>query len=164
MNTTWRKPKMSPSQAIGTPEEPAPVEPAVEVRHRLQEQSRDLDQQQETASRGMWVFLATELMLFGSLFLGLGAYQYSYGKAFEEASKHLNWPIGGINMLVLVSSSLWMALAVHQAQLGNQKLMVLFLWLTALLGSAFLVLKWIEYYPVFQVNLVPGLNFDSIDV
>ena len=67
----------------------------------------------------MWVFLATEVMFFGTLFLGLGVYRIQYRQAFEKASEKLNWIIGGINTVVLLVSSLFMVLAVHYAKLGR---------------------------------------------
>jgi cytochrome c oxidase subunit 3 len=146
--------------SILTPEERDELAETVVVRHRLEEQYRDLEQQSETAALGMWVFLGTEVLFFGALFLGVSAYMYQYSKAFEKASEHLNWPIGGINMAVLVTSSLMMALAVHHAQLGQRKPLVLFLVLTALLGLAFLVLKGIEYYFDIGEKLIPSLSFD----
>jgi cytochrome c oxidase subunit 3 len=151
---------MSSDLSILTPEEHDELEGTVLVRHRLEEQYRNLEQQSETAALGMWVFLATEVIFFGTLFLGVGAYMYQYSEAFEKAAEHLNWPLGGINMAVLVTSSLMMALAVHYAQLGQRQSVVLFLCLTALLGLTFLVLKGIEYYLDFQEKLVPGLSFD----
>jgi cytochrome c oxidase subunit 3 len=151
---------MSPELSFLTPTERDELEGTVLVRHRLEEQYQNLEQQSETAALGMWVFLATEVLFFGSLFLGVGAYMYQYSEAFEKAAQHLNWPLGGINMVVLVTSSLMMALAVHSAQLGQRKSVVRFLGLTALLGLAFLVLKGIEYYLDFQEKLVPGWSFD----
>jgi cytochrome c oxidase subunit III len=151
---------MSPESSLLTPEEHDEFEQTVMVRHRLEEQYRDLEQQSETAALGMWVFLGTEVLFFGTLFLGLGAYMYQHSEAFEKASQHLNWPLGGINMAVLVSSSLMMALAVHYAQLGQRRSVVFFLGLTALLGLTFLVLKGTEYYLDLQEKLVPGLSFE----
>lgn len=152
---------MSPEPSILTPEEHDELEQTVVVRHRLEEQYRDIEQQSETAALGMWVFLGTEVMFFGALFLGVGAYMYQYSDAFEKAAEHLNWPLGGINMVVLVTSSLMMALAVHHAQLGQRNALVLFLGLTALFGLTFLVLKGIEYYLDIQEHLVPGFSFDA---
>jgi len=151
---------MSPEPSILTPEEHHELQETVVVRHRLEEQYRDIEQQSETATLGMWVFLGTEVLFFGALFTGLGAYMYQYSEAFEKAAEHLNWPMGGINMVVLVTSSLMMALAVHHAQLGQRKPLVMFLGLTALLGVTFLALKGVEYYLDFQENLVPGLRFN----
>ena len=86
---------------------------------------RDLEQQHETAALGMWVFLATEVMFFGTLFLGARRLSLSsIAEAFEKASEKLNWMIGGINTVVLLVSSLFMVLAVHYAKLGQQQAVV----------------------------------------
>ncbi|MCE5268318.1 MAG: cytochrome c oxidase subunit 3 family protein [Planctomycetaceae bacterium] len=130
-------------------------------RQRLEEQYENLDQQHHAASLGMWVFLATEVMFFGALFLSVAVYRYLYTEAFERASGRLNWQIGGLNTLVLLVSSLTMVLAVHYAQLGSRKRIILFLGLTALLGACFLSLKGLEYYIDYEEKLVPGFQFDS---
>ena len=116
---------MSPETSILTPDERDELEGTVLVRHRLEEQYRDLEQQHEAASLGMWIFLGTEVLFFGTLFLGLSAYRYQYGEAFEKASEKLNWIIGGINTLVLLVSSLTMVLAVHYAKVGRRNALVL---------------------------------------
>lgn len=135
----------------------------VVVRHRLEEQYRDLQQQAETASMGMWLFLATEVMFFGTLFLVLSVYHYLYPIAFEAASERLNWQIGGINTLVLLTSSLTMVLAVHYARLGHRRHITVLLILTALLGVAFLGFKAWEYYIDYRENLIPGWRFDDAE-
>jgi cytochrome c oxidase subunit 3 len=129
--------------------------------HRLGEQYADLEQQHETASLGMWVFLATEVMFFGVLFLGLGVYRYQYGEEFEKASEKLNWIIGGLNTVVLLVSSLFMVLGVHAAKVGRQKQVVIYLLLTAGLGVGFLCLKAFEYYTDYRDYLIPGWRFDE---
>jgi cytochrome c oxidase subunit 3 len=152
---------MSPETSILTPEERDELEGTVLVRHRLEEQYRDLEQQHEAASLGMWIFLGTEVLFFGTLFLGLSAYRYQYGEAFEKASEKLNWIIGGVNTLVLLVSSLTMVLAVHYAKVGRRNALVLCLGLTALLGVCFLCLKGLEYYTDYRDNLIPGWRFDD---
>jgi cytochrome c oxidase subunit 3 len=152
---------MSLDQSIWTPEERQVLDQSFLVRHRLEEQYANLEQQHETASLGMWVFLATEVMFFGALFTGLGAYIYAFHPAFEKASEKLNWIIGGINTVVLLVSSLFMVLAVHYAKVGRQKLLVTFLLLTASLGVCFLCLKGLEYYTDWRDNLIPGWRFDE---
>ena len=102
---------MSSEHRLLTPEERDELDLTMLVRHRLEEQFHDLEQQHEVAALGMWVFLATEVMFFGTLFCGLGAYRYQYPEAFERASERLNWLIGGINTVVLLVSSLFMVLA-----------------------------------------------------
>jgi cytochrome c oxidase subunit 3 len=122
-----------------------------------------LEQQREAETLGMWIFLSTEILIFGALFTGYSAYRLWYTHAFEAASEHLNVWIGGINTLVLLSSSLTMALAVHAVHVNKQKILVLCLILTALLGTTFMVLKAVEYYSDYKENLVPGLAFDAAD-
>ena len=95
-------------------------------RTSLEEQYENLDQQHEAAALGMWVFLATEVMFFGVLFLGVAVYRYLYPLAFEKASERLNWMIGGTNTVVLLVSSLTMVLAVHYARLGQRKQIAVF--------------------------------------
>ncbi len=137
INITWRKPKMSSDLSLLTPDERNMLEHSVLVRHRLEEQFENLEQQHQASTSAMWIFLATEVMFFGALFLALGIYHNIYGEAFEKASVKLNWIIGGINTLVLLVSSLMMALAVHAAQTGRQKQISRFLAITAALVRCF---------------------------
>ncbi|MEN6452034.1 MAG: cytochrome c oxidase subunit 3 family protein [Thermoguttaceae bacterium] len=130
-------------------------------RTRLEEQYEDLGQQHRAASLGMWVFLATEVMFFGALFLSVAVYHHLYTEAYEKASQRLNWQIGGINTLVLLVSSLMVVLAVHYAEVGQRKRTILFLALTALLGLCFLGFKAAEYYGDYIDNLIPGWRFDN---
>ena len=152
---------MSPESSTLTTETPRELERTVLVRHRLEEQYSNLEQQHEAASLGMWVFLATEVMFFGVLFLGVGVYRYQYEAAFEKGSEKLNWIIGGTNTVVLLVSSLFMVLAVHYAKVGSQRHVVIYLTLTALLGVGFLCLKGLEYYIDYRDNLIPGWKFDD---
>ncbi len=119
------------------------------------EQFDDLEQQHGAARLGMWVFLATEMLLFGGLFTAYFAYRTWYARDFEAGGEHLNVLIGGINTVVLLTSSLTMALSVHAAETGQGRRLVWCLALTALLGAAFLGLKAYEYYTDYRDNLVP---------
>lgn len=119
----------------------------------------DLGQQRESLTLGMWIFLATEMLLFGGMFAGYTAYRALYHHAFEETSRHLLLAIGGPNTLVLLGSSLTMALAVHAAQTDAHRRLYTCLVLTALLGSVFLALKFLEYYIDYEHHLVPALSF-----
>jgi cytochrome c oxidase subunit 3 len=125
----------------------------------LAHQFEDIEQQRDAAALGMWVFLATEVMFFGGLFMGYAFGRWAYPQAFSEASHHLHVLIGGINTGVLLISSLFMALAVQSAQLGNRKRLVGFLMLTALLGVIFLGFKAIEYHKHYVEHLIPGSGF-----
>ena len=123
----------------------------------------DLEQQHEAATLGMWVFLATELMFFGGLFTAYAVYRQQYPEAFAQASGKLNLVYGGVNTVVLLTSSLTMALAVHAARLGRRGWLTTYLAVTALLGAAFLVIKGFEYHGDYADNLVPGLAFVDTD-
>jgi cytochrome c oxidase subunit 3 len=119
----------------------------------------DAQQQRAAVTLGMWTFLATEVMFFGGLFLCYTIYRASYPAAFVEASHHLNVWLGGINTLVLLTSSYTMALAVHFSRAGERARLLQCLLCTILLGSVFLVIKGFEYSHEFHVGLVPGRWF-----
>lgn len=142
-----------------TPREENLFKNTVLERHRLEEQYGDLEQQHHTASFGMWIFLATELMFFGALFTSVFVYWSLYPKAIETASRKLSWAIGGGNTIVLLGSSLMMALAVHAAEHGQKKKLVRFLVFTMALGVLFLGIKAFEYYVDYHHNLIPGWKF-----
>ena len=107
----------------------------------------------------MWIFLSTEIMFFGGMFLGYALYRAWYSPAYAAASRHLDILLGGINTAVLLCSSLTMALAVHAAQLGARRTVVLFLIATILLGCVFLGIKGFEYYHKYEEHLIPGAHF-----
>ena len=119
----------------------------------------DYEQQQEASTMGMWLFLATEILFFGGLFLGYTVYRGMYPAAYGEASRHLDIVLGTINTAVLLCSSLTMAMAIHEAQLGNRRMVILFLMLTMILGAAFLGIKFYEYYQKYVEHLIPGAGF-----
>jgi cytochrome c oxidase subunit 3 len=123
----------------------------------------DLEQQHGAASLGMWIFLGTELMVFGGLFTAYAVYRAVYPDAFAAASGQLDVWFGGVNTLVLLTSSLTMALAVYAARIGNRRHLVAYLVVTALLGTAFLVIKGFEYHKDYKEDLVPGLAFETSD-
>ncbi len=116
----------------------------------------NMEQQREAGTLGMWVFLVQEVMFFGGLFLAYLVYRTKYPTAFAAASSHLNWKLGAFNTVVLICSSLTMALAVWAAQIGRaRRTQLLFMGLTALLGTVFLVVKAIEYTDKWHDRLFP---------
>ena len=119
----------------------------------------NMEQQREAGNIGMWVFLVQEIMFFGGLFLAYIIYRTKFPEAFAAASNHLNITLGGINTVVLIVSSLTMALAVYYAQTGKRRPQVGFLVATLLLGTTFLVIKAFEYADKFRDNLFPGASF-----
>lgn len=125
------------------------------------EQFDNLEQQREAVTLGMWIFLATEILFFGGLFLGFFVYRASYPEVFTAASRHLHVWLGTLNTAVLLTSSLTIALAVHAARVERRRMLIIFLGITFLLGAGFLGIKAIEYIWEFQENLMPfaGLTF-----
>jgi cytochrome c oxidase subunit 3 len=122
----------------------------------LQHHFDNLEQQKESATFGMWLFLVTEVLFFGGLFLAYLVYRTKYPEAFVAGSHHLNVKLGVINTGVLIGSSLTMAMAVWAAQVNRRKATVLFLLLTIVLGGVFLGIKYVEYTDKFEHHLVPG--------
>src|SRR5947208_7677222 len=118
-----------------------------------------VEQQAEATTLGMWVFLVTEVLFFGGLFMVYTVYRNWYPQEFAAASHTLDIRLGTINTAVLITSSLTMALAVHAAQLGQRKLIMLFLVATMALGAVFLGIKGVEYYSKFVEHDIPGPGF-----
>jgi len=123
------------------------------------EQFDDLEQQHEADKLGMWVFLATEVLFFGGLFLSYTVYRYLYPSVFAAASRHTEVILGGANTAILLFSSTLMALAVRAAQLTRRKPLIWLLLGTAFLGIVFMVVKGVEYHKDFVDHFVPGTAF-----
>lgn len=124
----------------------------------LQHHFATMEQQKEAGTIGMWVFLLTELMFFGGLFLAYAIFRATYPEGFLFGSHLLNVPLGGTNTVVLIVSSLTMAMAVYNSQTGNQKKLILFLVLTLILGLAFLGIKYVEYSAKIHDHLFPAFT------
>jgi cytochrome c oxidase subunit III len=125
----------------------------------LSVQFDDVEQQSEASRLGMWVFLATEVMFFGGLLTAFAVYRTLAPEAVALASKHLNVLLGCVNTVVLLGSSVTMALAVRAAQLRAHRALLIWLGLTMVLGTAFLLIKAVEYTRDYHENLIPGWNF-----
>ena len=117
------------------------------------------EQQKESATLGMWTFLVTEILFFGGLFAAYTLYRYNFPSAFRAGSHELDITLGCFNTVVIIASSLTMALAVRGGQMGKGKLAAVFLVLTLILGSVFLVVKAFEYHDKFVHHHVPGPTF-----
>ena len=125
--------------------------------HRsLQHHFANMEQQREAGTLGMWVFLVTEIMFFGGMFLAYTIYRILYPAAFASASNHLDITLGALNTGVLILSSFTMAMAVYFTQLGKQRPQILCLALTLLLGLTFLGVKAVEYHDKYVDHLIPG--------
>ena len=116
-------------------------------------------QQKDASTLGMWIFLITEVMFFGGMFTAYTVYRRAYSDAFAVASSSLNVTIGAINTAVLLVSSFTMVMAVRAAQLGQRRMIVLFLVLTLIFGGIFLGVKAYEWNEKFEQHHVPGPSF-----
>ena len=118
-----------------------------------------LEQQKEASTLGMWFFLVQEVMFFGGLFMTYLLYRWRDSEAFAAASHELDIKLGLINTVILIASSLTMAMAVRSAQTSRRKPLVRYLVATGVLGLAFLVIKYFEYSAKFHHHQIPGAAF-----
>lgn len=121
----------------------------------LQHHFDNMSQQKEATTIGMWMFLVQEIMFFGGLFLVYLLYRSKYPMAFAAGSNHLNLWMGAINTVVLIVSSLTMAMAVWSAQTTKRNYQVVFIILTMIFGTVFLGIKAVEYYDKYEDKLIP---------
>lgn len=124
----------------------------------------EAEQQRESAKLGMWIFLLTEILLFGGLFVAYSVYRAWNPEMFINAHKQLNVYLGTLNTFVLITSSLTIALSIRSMQLGNKKRTMQLLVVTILLAAAFLVIKYFEYSHKFHLGQLPGkyYSFDGL--
>ncbi len=127
---------------------------------RLQHHFVSLDQQFSSAKLGMWLFLLTELLLFSGMFVAYAVYFNWYPETFAITSEALDWRMGFINTIVLLASSLTVALSIHFVQKGQIKAMLWSLGATLALAGVFLVIKYFEYTAKFEYGIYPGAAFD----
>ena len=125
----------------------------------LQHHFEDMGQQHEASTLGMWAFLATEILFFGGVLCAYWVYRVLYPDAWALGAEQQNTLAGGINTLVLIVSSLTMALAVRNSQLNNRRGTVLMLILTLIFGTMFLGIKSYEYHAHWTEGLFPGAHW-----
>jgi len=112
----------------------------------------------KASKMGMWLFLFTELLLFGGLFLVYMVYRYLNQDAFLLASFELNVWMGTINTIILLTSSMTIAMSITALQKGNVKLAITLSWLTILAALGFLVIKYFEWGAKFEHGMFPGMD------
>jgi len=120
---------------------------------------RNAKDEAEAAKLGMWLFLATEFLLFGGLFCAYAVFRSTRPELFEWGSQFLDTKMGAINTFILIASSLTMALGVWAAQKGLQKVLVWMMVLTFMGGVGFLVVKFFEYKAKFDKNIFIGAAY-----
>lgn len=131
----------------------------------LQHHFVDSDQQFDSAKFGMWIFLVTEILFFGGLFAAYIVYRAWYPELFTLASEELNTLWGGVNTLVLIGSSLTVAMAIKSAQLNQKKAITINLLITIALACVFMVIKYFEYTHKFEIGIFPGefYTYEGVD-
>lgn len=123
---------------------------------RLAHHFPDLRTQESAARLGMWLFLATEVLLFAALFTSYSVYRYVFKETFYEASRLMDTSLGAANTLVLLTSSLTAALAVHYARLGQARRSAALLAATLAFAASFMAIKAFEYGHHFHEGQLPG--------
>lgn len=118
------------------------------------------DQQLDASKLGMWIFIVTEILMFGGLFAAYIVYRAWYPELFTMASVELDTLLGGINTVVLIGSSLTVALAIRAAQINNQKQIIINLAITIALACVFMVIKYFEYTHKFELGIFPGRYYE----
>jgi len=112
----------------------------------------------EKAKLGIWAFLATELMLFGGLFTAYTVYRIRYQALFHEQHLHLNRTFGTVNTVILICSSLSIAIGIAAIKAGKQAVLKLCLAITLILASCFLLIKYLEYSEHISRGELPSSN------
>ncbi len=110
----------------------------------------------EASKIGMWLFIFTELLLFGGLFIVYSVYRFQYSDAFHLASEELSVTVGAINTVILLISSMTVAMSISAVQYGDRTKAVLFLGITIILALGFLVNKYFEWSGKIEHGLYPG--------
>ena len=125
----------------------------------LQHHFQDLTVQSQAARLGMWLFLSTEILLFGGLFIGYALFRKLNPEGFHEASHHLSAELGLVDTFILITSSFTMAMAIFFVQKGKKNIAVLLLLVTIGFGFGFLCVHGYEYWHDIHVGAMPGKFF-----
>jgi cytochrome c oxidase subunit III len=130
-----------------------------EYHHHTAHHFESADAEYNASKFGLWLFLCTELLMFGGLFVGYVIYHGRYPEIFHTGAKFLDWRLGALNTVVLLFSSLTMALSIYYAQMNNKKMVLINLYITLACAFVFLGVKYIEWSHKFHEGLFPGRMF-----
>lgn len=128
-------------------------------KHHFAHHFKDAMHEFVSSKEGIWLFMVTEILMFGGLFVGYFIFHALYPQMFSEGASHLDWRMGSINTVVLIVSSWTMAYSIHLIQKGKNKQASLALLTTILCGAIFMVIKYFEYSHKFHDGLLPGKFF-----
>jgi cytochrome c oxidase subunit 3 len=124
--------------------------------HKVGHHFADAENEFTANKLGFWLFLATEILLFGGLFVAYVVFRSTYPMTFHEAHEHLSKPMGAINTVVLICSSFTMAMAVRASQTNQQRRLVWLLAVTIVCAFIFLIIKFFEYKAKIEHGYLPG--------
>lgn len=125
---------------------------------------KDANQEYDSGKQGIWLFMVTEILMFGAILIGYGIYHVIYPEMFAEGAKSLDWKMGFVNTLVLIFSSFTMAISISYVQKNQTKKAALAMATTILCGAIFMCIKYFEYTHKFHLGLFPGKFLDVAKV
>lgn len=120
---------------------------------------RDAEHEVEASKFGLWLFLCTEILMFGGLFVGYAIFHAMYPEIFVAGSKFLDWRLGALNTVILLISSFTVVMAIYSAQTNKKKWVLINLYITLACAAGFMIVKYIEYSHKFHEGLLPGKFF-----
>ncbi|HRO65977.1 MAG TPA: cytochrome c oxidase subunit 3 family protein [Pseudobdellovibrionaceae bacterium] len=132
--------------------------------HHYAHHFKNADHEFVTSKQGVWLFMVTEILMFGGLFVAFFIYHNMYPDMFAEGAKQLDWRMGFTNTLVLIFSSFTMALGIHFIQKGQNRKATWCLVTTLLCAAIFMVIKYFEYVHKFHLGFFPGKYLDVAHV
>jgi cytochrome c oxidase subunit 3 len=127
--------------------------------HHYAHHFESAEHEYDTAKQGLWLFLCSEILMFGGLFVGYAYYHHVYKHLFKIGSMFTDWRMGAANTVVLLTSSLTMALGIHYCQVNQAKKAVRYLAVTVVCGAIFMLIKYFEYSHKIHLGLLPGSWF-----
>ncbi|MBN8553966.1 MAG: cytochrome c oxidase subunit 3 family protein [Deltaproteobacteria bacterium] len=142
----------------------SPHQSSSSVEHHVAHHFKDGEHEFLTAKQGMWLFLLQEVLFFSPLFVGYFIFRHMYYHDFHVAAQQLDWVMGAVNTVILISSSFTMARAVSNAQKGKREETVEALLFTILFAFGFLVVKYLEYSHKIHAGTLPGHFFHDAEL
>lgn len=127
--------------------------------HHYAHHFKNAEHEYVASKQGIWLFMATEILMFGAIFVAYAIFHAVYPDMFAEGASHLDWKMGFINTLVLIFSSFTMALSIFYCQTNQKNKAVVSLILTLLCGFTFMCIKYMEYHHKIELGLLPGKLF-----
>jgi len=127
--------------------------------HHYAHHFESAEHEYDTAKQGVWTFLVTEVLMFGALLVGYVLFHHVYPEVFKVGATFTDWRLGATNTVVLLFSSLTMALGIYYIQIGKPKTSMNFLLITVVCGAIFMVIKYFEYSHKLHMGLAPGAWF-----